>query len=406
MQHNKWIVNESEEWVKEEIITEQQREIIVSRYAAVKKGNPLIIFFAIIGSLLIGAGIIMIFAVNWYKLPVPVKISISFIPLLAAFALCVFTALKKYKSAAYKECSAIFLSLSFFAVTALIGQTFHTAVDMRGYFLVCAVFTLPAAYIFRSKTALSIYTACYTYAAFSSLPISLVLLAAALPLFYFEIKQSKINALSGYLLTLAAIMFSYCISAVFDTVFGDSYITETVAFSIAVVYLILDEVLHKISNSYFLTPVKVMGIYSISFLLALLSFDMLPMNVYLSSVIPILILCGVYAALRAKNYKGMKSGDLFAAAALLFMIFAPFFSVISANILTIGLGIIFIVRGSRKLRVAYINTGMFLVMFIIIGRFFDSELDLLIKGIVFILLGIVFLIANFAISRKRKEQNL
>jgi hypothetical protein len=45
---------------------------------------------------------------------------------------------------------------------------------------------------------------------------------------------------------------------------------------------------------------------------------------------------------------------------------------------------------------------MLLVMYIIVLRFFDWEAGLLVRGILFILLGIGFLVCNFIISRKKK----
>lgn len=73
------------------------------------------------------------------------------------------------------------------------------------------------------------------------------------------------------------------------------------------------------------------------------------------------------------------------------------------TLLVMGLGAAFLVRGSRTLTLSHINYGMALVVGTIVLRFFDSGLGLLGRGVVFILLGVVFLVINLYISRKKRE---
>ena len=71
----------------------------------------------------------------------------------------------------------------------------------------------------------------------------------------------------------------------------------------------------------------------------------------------------------------------------------------------LALGIFYIVQGSRALALNKLNFGMGLVVLLIGIRFFDSNLDLLGRGIVFILLGGALLGINVHISRKRRGRS-
>lgn len=98
LNNTEWIRKESNIWVEDGIITPEQRELIQIRYPSNKAGSQLFLFFAVIGSLLIGAGIILVFDTNWWKLPVAVKIIIAFLPLLTAQSICIYTLMKKFHS--------------------------------------------------------------------------------------------------------------------------------------------------------------------------------------------------------------------------------------------------------------------------------------------------------------------
>jgi hypothetical protein len=47
-----------------------------------------------------------------------------------------------------------------------------------------------------------------------------------------------------------------------------------------------------------------------------------------------------------------------------------------------------------------VNSGMLMLAILIIARFFDSNIDFITKGAVFIVIGIAFLAANVMIARR------
>lgn len=395
MDQSKWISSESAEWVQEGIILPEQQVQILNRYQAAKSGNAFLILFSIIGSLLIGAGIILIFATNWWRMPVVAKLLVAFLPLLASQALCLFTAKKKYHSVAFCEGTATFLSLSFFATMALIGQVFHLASDLRSYLLVCGSFALPAAYLFHSKTALSIFVVCALYSA-QDWPFALLFFLASLPLFYLEIRRSQHQGILGYLL----ILLSGLICLVVCTAMREPWLA--VVLSIGVALLLLDVVFQRISQVEFFTPAKLVGSIFIALTLYIAGFDFSGSSSYEPVLIVVVFLCGVYAVLRWRTFHGLSPTDSFVISAAILSVNVQIMGIM-ANLLLFALGVFFIVYGSKSLRLAYLNIGMLFLVLLISIRFFDSSLSLPAKGVAFIFLGIAFLVVNIVITRKRKS---
>jgi len=63
------------------------------------------------------------------------------------------------------------------------------------------------------------------------------------------------------------------------------------------------------------------------------------------------------------------------------------------------MGILYIRRGSTQGKLSVINLGLVMVSIIILSRFFDTDLSYLVKGLVFALLGIGFIVANYFIVK-------
>lgn len=400
MNKSEWIKKETEQWVQEGLITPEQKQQIHMRYPVNKTDSPLPLFFAIVGSLLIGAGIILIFATNWWKLPIIIKITLAFLPLLASQVLCLYTFKRKAYSHSFKEGGAVLLSLSFFAALALIGQIFHTSSNLELYLLECILFSLPIIYLFRAKAALAIYIAGAIYITWLlPIGISIILIVLILPFFYLELKDSKHRGLLNYLLLLLSFMLSNTMMMV---IYNEATTLET-ALSCGLVLLLLDALFRRIGSVYFFTSTKLMAILwtSITMLIVALDFSYSEPSSLLGIACAIIMIV-IYIAIRCSTFQGVSSSDLIAASIFLLTVSAQIAGIM-ANLLLMALGVFHIVRGSKRLMLRDINYGMMMVILIITIRFFDSDLNLLGRGIVFILLGTTFLGINAIIYRKRKE---
>jgi hypothetical protein len=59
-----------------------------------------------------------------------------------------------------------------------------------------------------------------------------------------------------------------------------------------------------------------------------------------------------------------------------------------------------IISGIRNNSIGVVNSGMLMLAILIIARFFDSDISFVIKGMVFIAVGIGFLVTNMALTRR------
>ena len=157
MKKEKWLLGEIDKWEQESLISPEISNTLKERYAPQKHISLLIILFSVIGSLLIGAGIILILARNWYFLPLFLRVTLAFLPLLVSQALAVFVIKRKYDSIAWRESVSILVTASVFAAVAIVGQVFHIAGDYSVYILKCGLLSLPMIYILEASAPLIVY---------------------------------------------------------------------------------------------------------------------------------------------------------------------------------------------------------------------------------------------------------
>jgi len=112
------------------------------------------------------------------------------------------------------------------------------------------------------------------------------------------------------------------------------------------------------------------------------------------------------------NYLAFKEGrlnQLLAGAvpllAVLGFVLTPVAPVIF-NIYFLVLSIARIREGLRTNRLSTVNEGLLMLVVLIAVRFFSSEFSLVVKGLVMILLGVGFWVANIMIIRRREVQNV
>src|SRR6188768_1764553 len=135
--------------VQEGLITAEQGERIRARYAAdpEQSSGRMLLVFAILGSLLVGLGIILIIAHNWDDLPRIARTVLAFIPVLIGQGLVWYTLQRKPDVASWREGSALLLACGLCACVALLSQIYHVSGDLEGYLLTCSLLILPLLYL-------------------------------------------------------------------------------------------------------------------------------------------------------------------------------------------------------------------------------------------------------------------
>jgi hypothetical protein len=74
--------------------------------------------------------------------------------------------------------------------------------------------------------------------------------------------------------------------------------------------------------------------------------------------------------------------------------------IIIFNVYLLYMSVSRIISGIRNNSLGIVNSGMLMLGILIIARFFDSDISFIIKGLVFIAVGIGFLITNMALARR------
>ncbi len=426
-----WMQKEISMWEKEEMISQTEAEKLRSMYQPIGQTNTLIIIFAIIGSILIGAGIILIGAKNWYTLPIWLRTAIAFSPLVLAQGLTAFTMKNKMQSIPWREGASIFHYSSVFFVIAMIGQIFHLPGNFDVYVLLCGLLGLPLVYLLQSVGSSIIYLwsilvwcgmKSFDYSAHESFEIYWIfaLLALLAPFVTSSIRHHILGIRSGLLALTSAIAGYFVMLFLTIWVDNDIHTALFVFILYAVVLYAVDAAFYKTVSSYLHRPLKILGSFGIIVIMYITSYGeiwTMPYN-KLTRYYPVLSLCvlGILmlALILAVSIRRLRNLDdilmvafpLCICAPLVWMslvVIAPYMLMaIIVNLMLLCLGLLMVLKGVKGLSISTANVGMLMICLQIVLRFFDWQMDFLFRGIAFLILGIGFLMLNLHLVKKKK----
>lgn len=416
-----------EELIKNGIISETTADSIQQYYTDRNTTNPnrLLLIFAVLGSLLIGAGIILIIGHNWDSFPRWLKTSLSFLPLIIAQIIVAYTILKKYDNPIWREASAVILFFAIGASISLVSQVYHIVGDIKSFLLTWIILAIPIVYLLKSKAVLLLVIAFLTsygqqvgYVHQRSTPYYYwLLLLSLVPFIYQLFKTEKTSnslsfilwALLGSITMLLATFemdFSPVVLCIYMSYFGLLYL-------VGIWY-------KKYTDSFVRNPFIVIGCIGTIIFLFISSFQGFwenvnePRNVIQFSELSTYIWIGLTIMATAllvflfRNDKTSLSNPLNYSFLLFIVIYClcyinPFISVSLSNLLLLCIGISLIWRGNIELDLRLLNVGLVIILILIVARFFDFKISFIVRGIIFVFLGIAFFLANYALIKKRKE---
>jgi uncharacterized membrane protein len=149
-------------WLSESLISPEQKDHILARYAEIggtaeRSGSgKLITTITVLGSILVGVGILLFVASNWSAVPRWGKLSIIFVSLLFAYGLGF---ILRYEKQNYPKAGAALIllgSLIFGAGIFLIAQIYHITVHYPNGPLLWGMAVLPLAYLLRFRSILTL----------------------------------------------------------------------------------------------------------------------------------------------------------------------------------------------------------------------------------------------------------
>lgn len=422
------LLKDIQDLVNAEVISNEVADKIRDYYR--KKGslsnNRLFIVFGILGAILIGLGIILIIAHNWDGLSRLTKTIFAFIPLLVGQVLCGFVLIKKGDNVAWKESSSAFLFFSVGASISLVSQIYNIPGNLSMFILTWMLLCIPLVYVMKSSITSLLYifgityyaaeTSYWTYPSSQSYLYWLLLLFI-LPHYYLLFKkkpESNFMIFQNWLIPLSVVITLGTVAQANEKLM---FIAYTSFF--AILYLIGNfdffRLQKTINNSY-----KIIGSLGTIVLLLILSFDWFWIDLknesfqfnevilspeFFASVITSLLAAGLlYVQLKNKTLSNIKP------IALVFVLFIPTFligllseiSVFFINIFVLAIGIFTIRDGAKQDHLGILNFGLLIITALIICRFFDESITFVIRGILFVTVGVGFFATNYWILKKRK----
>jgi hypothetical protein len=85
------------------------------------------------------------------------------------------------------------------------------------------------------------------------------------------------------------------------------------------------------------------------------------------------------------------------------LLFMGEFAAIIANGIVLALGVLEIKRGNQFNNLRILNFGLLIITILITCRFFDTNFSFVVRGILFISLGLGFFLTNYVMLKKRNR---
>ncbi|RED47924.1 DUF2157 domain-containing protein [Seonamhaeicola aphaedonensis] len=426
---NSKIQNEIKELVQQQVISQEIASEIEAYYHSKKSTSPNRLFtvFGVLGSLLVGLGIILILAHNWDNFSKITKTLLAFLPLIIGQGSVGFSILKN-KSTVWKEASGTFLFFAVGSSISLISQIYNIPEDFNAFLLTWILLCAPLIYLLKSNTLGILHIVFMTYYAiefgFDFLSTGntpwyyLLLLVIVLPHYWQLIKyqfNTNITSIFNWLLPLSL------------TIVLIAFINDVDALGI-LMYVILFGLLYNIGklpkfdngrlrqNGYL-----ILGSLGTVYMLMITSFDWFwddlikkpsdfnSQEAYISLVLFIIalgILVYSYIRKQIKFYNISHYAFIIFTVVFLVVFSNKYISIALINLLILVIALITIKIGTNKFHFGILNYGLLIIAILIVCRFFDTDMSFIIRGLLFVGFGLGFFLANYFMFKKQKKRKM
>jgi uncharacterized membrane protein len=376
--------------------------------------NPLLAIFGALGGVLVGLGIILIFAHNWDNFSRQVKTFLAFAPLVLSQAFAAWCIIKN-KTAAFKETAAVLIFFSVGASISLVAQIYNISGDFPQFLLTWAVVCIPLMYLLRSNAAvvlhLIISTVYVINKGYWNYPHEdpywyLLLMASFIPYYYSIIKQDAEGrmALTLHILVPASLIIG-----------SNAFFSHTDDFSF-LLYAAFYGLFYQVGKLPQLRRIyKIVGICGLMVVLFAGSFhdiwtDMDTTNAPEGYIVAFGLMLAAITGLMYRNIRQKDTEPVqFVTFAIVLIYLVSLASnglaAILANLLALATGLWYIKKGIDTLKYLTVNFGLLIITILAGCRFFDGDLSFVVRGLLFVGVGAGFFVVNYAVA-KRKNQTV
>jgi uncharacterized membrane protein len=384
--------------------------------------------FAVLGATLIGLGVILLLAHNWDELTRTARAALVFALLLGAQALAGFALRARRESLAWTESTSGFLALSVGASLALISQTYQIPGEPREMVLVWMLLIAPLPYLFGTTLpAIGYWIGITSWllmdpGAPASLPIWSVLAGIGLPDLLRRGRWQEPSARSALHAWAVAVGLPLGMLALFS--FESGAVWALLAPASGAAMVAAGRLADERDRPQLGLPFRFLGTLGLGSLVVVLSFalwDDMPLwptaeaeilrakvAVGLAALLVAFALPWAWREAAAKRWHRvwlLAAPIPFALALAVAEVRDGLASVVLVNAYGLGLGLAAILAGLRARRIGITNAGMLLLSALIAARFVDTEWSFLVRGLVFIGLGVAFLGLNLRLRARLQQED-
>ncbi|MCR9253642.1 MAG: DUF2157 domain-containing protein [bacterium] len=419
--------------VSEGVISSQVGEDITKYYKSKtnKNSNRLLTVFGILGAVLLGLGIILIIAHNWDNLSRSIKTALSFVPLVIGQAACILAIVKFKESTTWKEGASVFLFFAVGAAISLVSQIYNVPGDLGGFLFIWMILCLPLVYILDSSISSILYIIGITFYGcyveyWSSIitigpkPVSYWLLLLAILPHYLILYRNRSSSNSilfhHWLIPLSVIIMLGSVGKVAEEYMFISYFSfYSLLFLIGHFHYF--EALPKIFNGY-----RLLGSIGMLVMLYIFSFGwyweeldsvawdsstLVSINFWLSIIVSVLTIALLvyHRFLRGDKKISPLEGSIILVFVMSLIGVLGVAAQIIVNIMVLAIAILKIMEGVSNDQLGTLNYGILITAILVTCRFFDEELSFIIRGTLFILVGVGFFASNYMLLKRRRSAN-
>ena len=404
----------------EELIYGQKRNTSLETEKPNYNGTLLIIF-SILGTLLLGTGIVLIFVYYWQKMPVFFKAMLSLLPLLAGQASGLFVLTKKRDKLPWCEGASVLWTAGIAVTLAMIYNIFDLDIFRHTILIIVSVCIIPVIFLLNAAAPIAVYYICtITWCFFSvsgdgestHLFITLIMIIPACIFTARMLKKENksLRSLYSHWISILSIISFVILSGI--ALGNNSFSTSVTAVGASGLALLL------ISSKEpdIMMPYKIPGLFLTCAMLILNGIEFDPSDITVQNIVFIatcsICVLAAFFAVRKKLKDGFFIS--FITVSFLSMILASscqfFFPAQHAEILLIILmvtaftaNILLMISGGKEKKLLPVNLGFISVAAVTMLFLSVSGLSLIGNGLLCLAFGAVLLAINFIFSKQNKK---
>jgi len=422
---NSRFIKDLPELLENKVISQDVADSIQSYYKSKNEGKPnrLFLIFGVLGSALVGLGIILILAHNWDDFSRTTKTIWAFLPLVIGQLFTGFSILRN-KSKTWKEASGVFLFFSVGASMTLISQIYNIPGNLSSFLLTWILLCAPLIYLLKSRAVAILHVVFATYYVFeygysvgSHTPWYYLLCLALIAPFYIQLlrqqERSNITSIFNWLIPLSITISLGAFVRPGDGDYG------------FFMYIILFGIFYNLGKMPYFQDQKlrrngylIIGSLGTMITLLITTFKWFweemaksavadTQTIMISSTLFIIALAILVYSYSKKWVKGF---NLFQ---FVFIIFSLLFvigmvdvtlSTILTNVFVLALGLTTMKIGVDQFHFGILNYGLLIVTALVVCRFFDTNITFVIRGLLFVIVGAGFFLTNYIMLKKQKSK--